>query len=221
MNLAERLTFDTVNTDQLRQDSDLWQLYEQTFSAYSREPQEVIINSVAAGVGIVARARLDEKTIGLATTHLLHNPPNVFLVYLAVSKELQGGQIGTKLFQFIWQASEKKLIEEGLAPAGMVWEIESTMEEYPPEDMAQRQRRLAFYRRLGGEILTNNYCQPPLIGTKPVPLMLIYRPTQANFQADTETIDTLIKAMYFEKYGRANGLSLNQLEELFNDLHKV
>jgi GNAT superfamily N-acetyltransferase len=214
-NAIERLT-----VEQLRADQNWWRIYEDSFPASEREPREVILESVRRGVGMALRSLRDEAagdkrgavTSGLATTHLLMDPPAVFLIYLAVDPGERSRGIGAGLLRYAWELGAAEIRGRGLNPLGLVWEID------PPQpdasDAAARLRRVAFFEKHGGRIVGRSYLQPPVDGVAPVPMSLMIRPAEGETLPAEAKVDALVRAIYFEKYGAINGIGRTVLEEL-------
>lgn len=205
------LTFDTPSADAAATDRDLWAMYAESMPSEEREPPAVILASVAAGNAVLARARLAAGTVGFAVTHLLERPRAAFLVYLAIAKHYRGGGIGSRLFEYAWSTAERAAASRGAELLGITWEIDDP--ERVPEG-AERQRRLQrrrFFARLGGETLPLAYLQPPVNGPSAVPMLLLWRGKSGR--AHPQLVE-LVRAIYFEKYGAANGIPAATLEEL-------
>lgn len=192
------MSLECVSAEELEQDQAWWEIYGASFPSNEREPRDVILESLRRGVGLAFRARRDAATIGIATTHLLLNPAAVFLVYLAIASTHRGAGSGRELLEFAWSTSAARSREMNREPLGMVWEVD------PIEG------RLAFFRRHGGVVLPRPYLQPPVNGVEPVPMQLMFRPSQNGAPPDTAVADALVKAMYLEKYGALNGVRLPQ-----------
>jgi GNAT superfamily N-acetyltransferase len=198
---------DTPDRAQLARDADWWRLYDQTFPATSREPAEVILRSLDADVGVALRARAADQTIGLATLHVLRDPPAVFLVYLAIDPAHRSTGVGGQLFERAWQ--------EGVArsrrpPTTMIWEVEAPS----PEHANACNRRLNFFQRHGGQVLPSAYVQPPVDGVNPVPMLLMCRPAPGIAMPTPSETERLVRALYFEKYGAINRIPTPVLESL-------
>jgi hypothetical protein len=142
----------------------------------------------------------------------LNDPPAVFLVYLAVAPGERSQGTGGELLESAWESGARRLIAQGLHPVGLIWEVD------PPEstaaDAGARLRRVAFFERHGGKILDRSYQQPPLDGTSPVPMRLMLRTAVERDEPAPETMERLVRAMYFEKYGAINEIERRVLEEL-------
>jgi len=203
---------ESITTEQLTADEAWWQIYEDSFPAAEREKQEVIVRSIDRGVGMAFRRRRQGVTIGLATTHLLKDPAAVFLVYLAVDSNQRNQGTGGELLQGAWEAGAERLSQQGLEPVGLIWEVDRP--EPTAGDAGARLRRIAFFERHGGKLLDRPYMQPSLDGTTPVPMRLMLRPAGGNGIPERETIESLVRAMYFEKYGAINEIDGSTLEDL-------
>jgi len=205
--------FDSPGAEELARDSAWWRIYEDSFPASEREPAEVILDSLLRDAGVAFRARSDAGTAGLATTHLLRQPPAVFLVYLAIDRAHRDRGLGGALFAHAWRISAQHLRRRGLEPLGMVWEVD------PPSapgasDLDARARRVAFFERCGGSLLPETYLQPPVDGVAPVAMRLMYLPAEGTGLPAPEVIRDLIHGIYFEKYAAVNHIP----EEILNHL---
>lgn len=205
------LTFDTPSADAAATDRALWTMYAESMPSEEREPPAVILASVAAGNAVLARARLAAGTVGFAVTHLLERPPAAFLVYLAIAKPYRGGGIGSRLFEYAWSTAERAVAGRGIDLLGMAWEIDDPARTTEDAERQRRLRRQEFFARLGGKPLAVRYFQPPVNGPTAVPMLLLWRgrPGTASPQ-----VGELVRAIYFEKYGAANGIPAATLEEL-------
>jgi len=207
-------TAESLTAGDLRSDQEWWQIYEDSFPAAEREAPDVIVKSVVQGVGMAFRIRREGVTIGLATTHLLKDPAAVFLVYLAVDSTQRNQGTGGELLQGAWEAGAERLSQQGLEPVGLIWEVDRP--EPTAGDAGARLRRIAFFERHGGKVLDRPYMQPPLDGTTLVPMRLMLRPAGDDGIPERETIEGLVRAMYFEKYGAINEIDRSILEALLN-----
>lgn len=214
MQNSAAVTFKALTPEELVQDYSWWKIYEDSFPVNEREPREVILHSVEFNVGVAVGASSNGQTIGLATTHLLKEPPAVFLVYLALASNWRSHGIGADLLEFAWGTSEAKLAQQGLKARGLIWEVKSTTQECQGEELLNGHRRVSFFRRCGGETLPGLYLQPPVDGIAPVPMDLMFRPSAQLKTPEPGEIDRLVRAMYFEKYGFINGIPRALLKAL-------
>jgi hypothetical protein len=208
------LTFDAPSADSLAGDGEFWQLYDSSFPTSEREPRSVILETIRHGAGLTVRARASERTVGFAITHLLRQPPALFLIYLAVVPELRSRHLGTSLFENVWTQGLQKYKELRLPPAGMVWEVDIPELAASEEDQKQSHRRLAFFARLGGHILPMPYFQPPVDGVTAVAMHVMFRRAPDEPLPDDSERSALVRALYFEKYQQANGIPRPVLEDL-------
>ncbi|MBI3977477.1 MAG: GNAT family N-acetyltransferase [Chloroflexi bacterium] len=241
MTMTPPVVFECVTADALARDDRWWQIYDDAFPAGERDPREVILGTVRSGVGLAVRAAADGGTVGLATVHLLQAPAAVFLVYLAVAAPFRGRKIGEQLLEHAWRIGASRLAERGLAAMGLVWEVDVPALAATAVEANLRRRRIAFYHRHGGAVLPRPYAQPPLDGGAPVPMLLMYRPAPGTHPPDPAVAEithcsslithhsslasgtrlpdpamteALVRAIYFEKYGSANGVPAETLEHL-------
>jgi len=208
------ILFECLTADELARDRAWWRIYKDSFPANEREARQIILRSLQQGVGLAVAARSGNQTIGLATTHILLKPAAVFLVYLAMAQDWRGRGSGGALLEYIWRASAKRLAEQGLAPAGLIWEVDSPEHLVGAEETHHRERRIAFFRRHGGEFLSRPYVQPPVDGVAPVPMSLMYRAAEGFDRPDPTMSEKLVRAIYFEKYGAINDIPREVLERL-------
>lgn len=208
------LVFDSPSADTLAADGALWQLYDSAFPSTEREPRSVILDTLRRGDGVAVRARQGANTIGLALAHMLRHPPVLFVVYLAVVPEFRSRHIGAALFEELWTAGSRSYAARGTPAEGMVWEVDVPERATSEQGLQQGRRRIAFFTRLGGEMLPGSYVQPPVDGTVSVPMHLMFRPARGKPLPDDAARSSLVRALYFEKYHGANGISQAVLQNL-------
>jgi hypothetical protein len=203
-----------MSADELRVDETWWRIYGDSFPANEREPPEVILESVLRGVGMAFRTRREGVTVGLATIHLLKDPAAVFLVYLAVARGERNRGAGGELLQGAWESGAARLCAQGLQPLGLLWEVDPPQSAAGDSDV--RRRRVAFFQRHGGQLLGRSYLQPPVDGIAAVPMTLMFRPAEGETTPTAETVDALVRALYFDKYGAINKIDRSVLEDLLS-----
>src|SRR4029077_7336843 len=101
----------------------------------------------------------------------------------------------------------------GWRPDTYVWEVDDPETAKTPEEAHRRERRIGFFRRLGGSVLSERYLQPPVNGVEAVPMLLMVKAVPG---ADTTPPADLIRTIYYEKYGAANGISKETLDHLLS-----
>jgi len=201
------------NHQKLAGDRSWWKVYEESFPSCEQEPNEIILKSLRCGVGLSFRLRSQGCTVGIATTHLLLQPPAVFLVYLAIDRDHRQQGLGRPLLEYACSTSAARLGELGLEPLGMIWEAD-TINDTQSVKAEDRVRRVRFFERLGAFLLPNLYLQPPVDGIAPVRMQLMYRPAKGRQFPSNSTVTALIRAIYFEKYGAVNHIPVETLNQL-------
>jgi hypothetical protein len=211
---ADTVLCESLTAGDLDRDRDWWAIYETAFPAREREPRAVILDSLHRRLGIAVRARRGDATVGVATAHVLKAPPAIFLVYLAMAKHARGAGGGRALFECTWQLGAARLNEEGSRAIGMIWEVDDPVEVQDEVERSVRDRRIAFFKRLGGDLLPRDYMQPPVDGVAAVPMRLMYRPAPGGQSVGNPPIEALVRAIYFEKYGAVNHIPADALSRL-------
>jgi len=223
---SEEIAIDGATADELRRDESFWMLYRDTFESREREPEDVILRSLIAGGGIVLRARVSGRTVGLATGQVLHAPAATFLVYLAVHPDWRSKRLGRALFDAADEAGSARLRAAGATPRGTVWEIDDPDADVDPGERQRRLKRLRFFERLGGRRLDVSYVQPPVDGHSLVPMRLMFRSAAGHAIAPADAADAitredavaLARAIYLEKYHEINGIPMDTLAPLTSHL---
>lgn len=215
--MDENLAFDSLSSTELMRDSAWWEIYNEAFPLSERESPQVILNSVQREVGLALRARIEDRTIAIATTQLLKDPPAVFLVYLATDRNMRGRGCGGDLFEYAWQSGSQKLSEAGLDAIGLVLEADSPNEIEDAEEKHLRERRIAFFGRHGCKLLPVKYTQPPVDGSTLVPMRLMFRAAGNYPEPEIFLTKRLVRSIYIEKYNAVNGISIKTLEDLLQE----
>jgi hypothetical protein len=212
--MDDKLVFTSLTALDLLSDGPWWEIYNEAFPPNEREPSQVIVSTLETGMGQAFAARSNGETIAIATTHLLKNPPAVFLVYLATKKGLRGRGCGGELLEQAWKSGCQTLSERGLPVTGLVAEVDAPDECDDTEEKHVRERRIAFFARHGAELLSREYTQPAVDGRTTVPMRLVFRPAQDFEVSDSTFTDALVRAIYLEKYHAANGIAKESLTSL-------
>ena len=209
--MESEVVYDSPGSAELERDDSFAALYAASFPAVEQEPIDIITRSLTAGVGVVLRARTQGRTVGFATAHLVQEPPLAFMVYLAVAPEMRCHGIGSHLLENLWQACDAHSATRGVLLRAFVWEIDAPQFAATEAERARCVARHAFFRRFGGEVWLDSYLQPPLRGGDPVPMLLLGRVSAGD---TPPTAEAVVRGIYFEKYGRLNGLDGALLERL-------
>lgn len=201
----------------LETDAGFWRIYDESFRPWLREPRQVIVDSVREGVGLAIAATDGDRTVGLATFHLLEEPAVLFLVYLAVDPALRGQRLGGELLERSIERGLAILRSRGADPLGTIWEADDPALATTETQRIRRERRIAFFQRHGATLLDTPYRQPPLIeGTAALPMRLLFRPAGGALP-DEAAIRSTIRNLYLQKYGDLNGLDRGLLEKLLEE----
>jgi hypothetical protein len=212
--VPEGITIEAATPAALRDDAGFWQLYAASFAKAQQEPAEVILRGIEQGPGFTLTALANGRTVGLATGHVLEEPPATFLVYLAVNQAWRSRHLGRALFDAADRAGTARLIERGRVTSGVVWEIDDPAADVSPSERTVREGRLRFFEKLGGRILETPYFQPPVDGHTLVPMRLMFRNAMGQDLPTGAATDRLIRAIYFEKYHAINRIPSSTLEGL-------
>lgn len=211
----EKVVFNCLSAEELVRDNAWWEIYDEAFPASERESSQVILNSLEHNVGLALRAKTGDRTIGIATAHLLRDPPAVFLVYLATDRNMRGRGCGSELLEYTWHSGIQKLSQAGLSATGLVLEVDSPDVIDDAEEKHLRERRIAFFGRHGCKLLPDRYIQPPVDGSTLVPMRLMFRAAEdSHYQPE---IKRLVRSLYFEKYNAINGIPGEILENLLQE----
>lgn len=165
-------------------------------------------------------ARDGAQVIAIAATTLLRDPPAVFVNYLAVAPARRGFGVGSRLLDFAWGSGVERLATSGRPQAALIWEVEIPELADQPQERMRRERRIGFYRRLGGEVIELDYRQPPLQpGTEPIAMHLMYRAADSGAAPDRAGRMALAEAIYREKYGAINQIAPEILTKLLRKMN--
>jgi GNAT superfamily N-acetyltransferase len=206
---------ESLTPRQLEEDLRWWEIYNEAFPQVEREPPEVILLSLQKKTGLALRARVDDRTIGVATAHLLADPPVIFMVYLAIDREERNQGYGRVLFDYLKRTGLDQFDQQGLRPLGLIWEVDIPALAENSMQQRERDRRIAFFSRLGAMVLPFQYSQPPVDGLNSIEMHLMFLPFETRAPLDPGSLRFIVRSMYFEKYHSINGIPVEILEELF------
>jgi ribosomal protein S18 acetylase RimI-like enzyme len=210
----EKIVFKCLSSAELVRDNAWWEIYDEAFPRSERESPQIILKSLERKVGLAIRASAGNTTIAIATTHLLKDPPAVFLVYLAIDRNMRGSGHGGRLLEFAWHSGIQRLSEIGLDAVGFVCEVDSPEVTDDVAEKHLRERRIAFFSRHGCKLLPSRYIQPPVDGSTLVPMRLMFRAAENHRDLELTLTKRLVRSIYFEKYNAINNISTETLENL-------
>lgn len=106
----------------------------------------------------------------------------VYVEHFAVDPQLRGNGTGSALMNALRStAGEKPLV----------------LEVEPPQESEIAARRVNFYKRLGFELNSFKYIQPPLIkGEKPIPLCIMSAPATLSQSDFSRIVSAMYKYVY-------------------------
>lgn len=158
---------------------EIWAIYEDSFPEDERrnlEEQENILNNPLFEIIPFV---VNDKLTGFCTVWKFTN--FLYVEHAAIKKEYRGRGFGREMYL--------DLINK--FPGKIVLEV-----EHPSDDL--KKRRISFYERLGFELNSYNYIQPPFSRNKnSVPLLIMSYP---NLITDTE-FNEIRKTIYNNVFG--------------------
>ncbi|MCX7569822.1 GNAT family N-acetyltransferase [Tumebacillus sp. DT12] len=186
-------------------------LYERAFPVAVREPADVFVRSWSAETGFHFWVGVwDGQVAAMATAHFLEDVQVGFVVYLLVNSLMQSRGIGAQTLAYVESALEEDARKAGRALRGVVLETEREEEAHTSAERADCQRRLRFFARHGYECPAGvTYVQPPLTPEREsaVPLHLLMKRFPGHWAGTEREIRDVIRSMYRNKYGKANGIA--------------
>jgi hypothetical protein len=217
--MTEKSTFNLkrMTEVELRNNDKWWSFYNNCFPSEEREPAEVIYRSIGAG-GLVYQLTDGSQTTGIATVQILNSCATAMLVYFAVDPMIRGMGNGSYFLQLLYDDVEQHFKSLNLEFKGLIWEVEKPELAENSEDEDLRIKRINFFKKNGGVIISEQYIQPPVDGISLVPMILMFRCSRKNQTLLSSETDQYIKSVYFEKYGRINGIDDEALSALLKKI---
>ncbi|MBL8060206.1 MAG: GNAT family N-acetyltransferase [Chthonomonas sp.] len=170
--------------------SHVSQLLEVTFPECERESIPDFLADLEAGRGHTLWVLTDphDQFLGFARGMVFPSLKRGWVVHVALDPRHRGGGLGAELLQQV--LGEMRRSFEGFE--GMYLEVERLQEAATEQERAERQKRLAFFDRLGARLVSPDYIQPPSQpGQPPVPLNLL-------FWGETAASDDELLADFYE-----------------------
>jgi ribosomal protein S18 acetylase RimI-like enzyme len=186
-------------------------IYESNFVPCERKPFDSIIPRITSGKYICLVARTEDEPrniVAFALLMLLPETNLAFLEYIAVDITAQGRGCGSDFLLFT-----AAYFRENKLADGVIWEVEPPT-DHPAEN---QNRRIRFYEKLGGEMLTHstNYMMPDYeLQSGGVPLRLMQLSLQQ--QPDKARVAAIVKDIYRVAYSESAKLR----DEILSGLSK-
>ena len=182
-NATVKFQAEAMTTPQLIADDQWWRIYTLAFSESIRTRPESIIKYHRQGSGTavrVVRADADRQTVGMATYLFLDYVPAAYLMYFAIDPGWVRQGAGGELIRFVQQETRQHFAQKEIPSLGIVLEAEIPTAADTFGEANERSHRLAFYKKIGGQVLSENYIMPPVHeGLPPTPMQLILLPEAA------------------------------------------
>jgi ribosomal protein S18 acetylase RimI-like enzyme len=150
-------------------------LYEQSFPPAERVLVSTFVRALAAPEAplphtLLAGVEDDGGLVGLADFQVFPQQRVAYLWYLAVAPEKRGSGLGTQIYQAI-------LARLSAEVHALLLEVEIPSLAHGPAERQLAQRRIAFYRRLGAQVLEGiHYLQSVGPHQAPVTMHLMVHP---------------------------------------------
>src|SRR5690242_19755869 len=167
-------------------------IYADSFPLRQREPFDALTESIRDGE-VLAWLKLDNGApIGIAVVLPFSSVPWDFLEYFAVDGTVRSKGHGSALWTALLDQPEIRRL---------IFEVEDPDDADDPDERTIRQRRIAFYQRLGAKLVENvEYVVPDVQGTNREQLLLMWYDAD-RAELDTQTLAELLEALYREGYG--------------------
>ncbi|CDM93433.1 N-acetyltransferase [Limnospira fusiformis KN01] len=188
-------------------------LYQQSFLPQEIIPIPIISRSLKLGNIQLWGGYYQQEFALMSIVHPLPNSEFVLLGYLATVPHLRNIKIGSRFLEYIInvvQQDDKSLILEV---------------EHPDfgENRELKQRRVAFYRRLGAKIFQDIiYIFPALDGTTTTEMMLMIIGEKHHDKLPQTLVQQLIRDLYSEVYNcNPDDSIFNWIADIKHDINLV
>ncbi|MDT9189099.1 MULTISPECIES: N-acetyltransferase [Limnospira] len=188
-------------------------LYQQSFLPQEIIPIPIISRSLKLGNIQLWGGYYQQEFALMSIVHPLPNSEFVLLGYLATVPHLRNIKIGSRFLEYIInvvQQDDKSLILEV---------------EHPDfgENRQLKQRRVAFYRRLGAKIFQDIiYIFPALDGTTTTEMMLMIIGEKHHDKLPQTLVQQLIRDLYSEVYNcNPDDSIFNWIADIKHDINLV
>ena len=175
------------------------EIYNASFADDERVPFDALVRWLAADDWQSALGVLVDvgKVVAMGSVVFFADYRMGYLPYLAVRDGLRGRGYGqtlvASLLDWVRERSQKTT---GQAPRLTFWDVRDPEETNREAEKVIRQRRIEFYRRLGGEVLPIAYTYPPVAEGQPAVKSLLtactYPPGKAISRQDALDVAWLV-----------------------------
>jgi GNAT superfamily N-acetyltransferase len=163
-------------------------------------PEDRLIRLLAHDNYRLYALRDDLDVVAFATLYLSGTRPIALLDYMGVRRDLQGQGIGSAFFRMLVDIAHR---EEPTANWLMI-EVDDDREGIDRERETNR-RRIAFYRRLGAQLLENMPYRFPSTAGNPVPMRLMVFRLRPEATLSPAVLRLAIEDIFLRIHGRDAG----------------
>lgn len=181
-------------------------LYTTAFPLNEQQPLPVVKSRVQSGLNELYVGYKCDAVVFMALLWPLKKSHFILLDYMATHQQYRGQKIASDFLQQmtpLLQARKRYFIIETEHPAF-------------GDNREERQKRLAFYKRCGANVLKDiRYMLPALQGSAPTEMLLLVFPEYRGGKMDAALVSALLVQVYKELYNRDAGeiIRLNGLNE--------
>jgi len=148
-------------------------LLDVTFPEWERESIPEFLGDLKAGRGHTLWVLSDNsgQFLGFARGMVFPSLRRGWVVHVALLSECRGSGLGEQMLKLVWEEMQASCA--GLE--GVYLEVERLEDATTESERTARHKRLAFFERLGAQLISPGYIQPPSQqGQPPVPLNLLF-----------------------------------------------
>jgi GNAT superfamily N-acetyltransferase len=206
--------FDWLSPEELANAHDWWDIYIQSFPPHERDTKQQISLALQKNIAQVGCYRINHAIAAIVVLYRMHSPAFAFLHYFAVAKAWRNQSLGSKLFPLIMEEADKFVLKNNQQTLGLFWEVEDPEAAENDMDRHMQNKRISFYKKLGGKLFKTKFIQPPINNHDIVHLRLM-----SNTIEKSVVEKEIAKAIYFQKYQTINGAETKALTGLLNQCH--
>jgi GNAT superfamily N-acetyltransferase len=207
----------SVSIESLKNDEELWRLYESSLPSDERESTAAILRGMRNSTCMMLVLQDKEITKGFLYSQILSaKVVSQFISYIVVAPQLRKKGWGRRLLEESFILCQQRAGEIGWSDPKFQWlETERIADARDAEDLLVRKNRIASYERWGFLVSPLPYIQPPVDGINSVPLLLLSKPRSA-VQATVEFCD--VEALFLQKYAALTGIPSDVLSKLLGQV---